>query len=67
MEERKKLKKKRYKLKQKYQNRIQGLKKVFHKSVAKDLYLNNDHILISKFSVKGMIKKNGKEKFIIQL
>jgi len=58
--ERKKLKKKRYKLKKKYQtyqNRIQGLKEAFHKSVAKDLCENNNQILISKFSVKGMIKK----------
>ena len=58
--ERKKLKKKRYKLKKKYQtyqNRIQGLKEAFHKSVAKDLCENNNQILISKFPVKGMIKK----------
>ena len=58
--ERKKLKKKRYKLKkkyQKYQNRIQGLKEAFHKSVAKDLCETNNQILISKFLVKGMIKK----------
>ena len=59
-EKKRKLKKKRYKLKkkyQKYQNRIQGLKEAFHKSVAKDLCDNNDDILISSFPVKGMIKK----------
>ena len=67
--ERKKLKKKRYKLKKKYQtyqNKIQGLKEAFHKSVAKDLCENNNQILISKFPVKGWLK-NGKEKFIVQL
>ena len=62
-EAKRKLKKKRYKLKKKYQNyqnRIQGLKEAFHKSVAKDLCNKNDSILISKFQVKGMIKKWGR-------
>ena len=33
------------------------MKEAFHKSVAKDLCETNNQILISKFLVKGMIKK----------
>lgn len=59
--EKKKLKNKRKRLKKKYklhQNRVQGLKQSFHKSLAFELCQNYDHILISKFKVSGMIKKH---------